>query len=269
MLDSAQSQAVQSGIQKQCTHNEFYKHLRSVTTVRAVSAPQHENLRSLFMSSPDNGGVFVHDEVSFTLWAFTPSDKAWFAVMRLLRKTLRPRVYSSAETRIGQKDVFMLVSTAALKVSKHEFETWIENFVEAIGMSAGCVCFDEYFGESMLSSLGHIVTGKHVYGNFQYMTPHSNFPSSYHRDFSTLFSRLTEQREDKQAARRITGLDNNHVNFVRLYQENQRLVDANKTRDQQDRVWQSNRIALTRIVHALQRTHAINEDTKATTCCGC
>ncbi|MFN9898794.1 MAG: hypothetical protein ACK55Z_08390, partial [bacterium] len=85
-------------------------------------------------------------------------------------------------------------------------------------MSAGCVCFDEYFGESMLSSLGRIVTGKHVFGNFQYMTPHSNFHSSYHRDFSTLFSRLTEQREDKQDARRITGLDNNHVYFVRLYQ---------------------------------------------------
>jgi hypothetical protein len=263
MLASAQCQAGRRGIHKQCSNTDFYKHLRSVTAACAFSAPQHEQLRSLFMSSPDNGGVFVHDEVAFTLWAFPPSDKAWFAVMQLLCKTLRPRVYSSAETRIGQKDAFMIVSTTVLKVGKHEFAEWIENFVDAIGMSAGYVCFDEYFGESMLSSLGRIVSGRHVYGNFRHVTSNSTFLCSHQRDFSTLFSTLTAQREDMETTRRITGMDLNRQNFVCLFQKNQRLVEASKTRDQQDRVWQTKRIALTRIVHALQRTHAINEDTKA------
>ena len=87
------------------------------------------------------------------------------------------RVTPLEYTRTGQKDVFTVVQTAALNVSKPGFEVWIENFVEAIGMSAGCVCLDDYFEELMLSSLGRIVNGKHVHGNF---------PSTYHRDFSTL-----------------------------------------------------------------------------------
>jgi len=149
-----------SGILKQCTRNQFYKQIQSVTAACALSADRHAKLLSLFRPTRvdaitvfDRDDCGFADEVPFTLWAFPPSDKAWFAVLTLLRKTLRPRVYCSAETRTGQKDVFMLVQTAALNLNKHGFEAWIEDFVETIGMSAGCVCFEEYFGESMLSSL--------------------------------------------------------------------------------------------------------------------
>jgi len=128
-----------SGILKQCTRNQFYKQIQSVTAACALSADRHAKLLSLFRPTRvDTITVFGRDdcgfadEVPFTLWAFPPSDKAWFAVLTLLRKTLRPRVYCSAETRTGQKDVFMLVQTAALNLNKHGFEAWIEDFVETI-----------------------------------------------------------------------------------------------------------------------------------------
>ncbi len=68
MLASAQCQAGRRGIHKQCSNTDFYKHLRSVTAACAFSAPQHEQLRSLFMSSPDNGGVFVHDSAVWSVF---------------------------------------------------------------------------------------------------------------------------------------------------------------------------------------------------------
>ena len=273
---SADSQTVQSGILKQCTQKQFYKQIQSVTAACALSADRHAKLLSLFRPTRvdaitvfDRDDCGFADEVPFTLWAFPPSDKAWFAVLTLLRKTLRPRVYCSAETRTGQKDVFMLVQTAALNLNKHGFEAWIEDFVETIGMSAGCVCFEEYFGESMLSSLARIVSGRHVYGNFRYSCSHSKpvsarvfMRSSYQRDYSLLLSKLTKERDERVAARRITGLENNHVNYVRLFHEHRRLVDANNVLQQQLRELQMNSCELTQIVHALHRTNSINGDTK-------
>ena len=136
-------------------------------------------------------------------------------------------------------------------------------------MSAGCVCFEEYFGESMLSSLARIVSGRHVYGNFRYSCSQSKpvsarvfMRSSYQRDFSLLLSKLTKERDERVAARRITGLENNHVNYVRLFHEHRRLVDANNVLQQQLRELRMNSSELTQIVHALHRTNSINGDTK-------
>jgi hypothetical protein len=260
-----------SGILKQYTRN-IHKQIKSVTAACALSVDRHAKLLSLFrpthainLARDDFG---FGDEVPFTVWAFPPSDKAWVAVLTLLRKTLRPRVYCSAETRTGQQDVFMLVHTAALNLNKHGFEAWIEDFVETIGMSAGCVCFEEYFGESMLSSLARIVSGRHVYCNFRYnhskpVSARVFMRSSYQRDFSLLFSKLTKERDEQVAARRITGLENNHVNYVRLFHEHRLLVDANKVLQQQLRELRMNCCELTQIVHALHRTATINQNTKA------
>ena len=238
---------------KQCTPDVLEKLYKRVARACKLSELQQKSLLGLFGSSSELLSMTAWPEIGVTLWAFPPSQDAWAAMTKLLIKTLRPRVYDSAETRSGQQEIFMVVPLKPLLISAVAFEQWMQTFAENVGMSADCVCFGEYFGNQMISSMQRISKGRKL---------SSNFPCQYHRDFSLLFAKLSEKRQVEERVLNCTGVEFSPENFINATLECRRL--GKKLQNSQDAIAQlsKNRTEMMRIVNALWRTNTINEETK-------
>ena len=93
------------------------------------------------------------------------------------------------------------------------FEQWMQAFVDTIGMSAGFVVFDDYFGELMVSSIKRISEGD---------KSSSTVPCSYTKDFATLYRNISATRFEANSVHAATGMAFTPENFVRLHQLNMR-----------------------------------------------
>lgn len=241
------------GVRCQCSSATLHNCVNNLAEACSFSDQQKNSLLSLFETPRVGMKNSMCPEVSFTMWAFPPSEKAWRALEQLVLKTLRPRVFNFAETRAAQKEMFMVIPMKGLKVSTFAFEKWLDKFTENIGMSAGSICFADYFGDQMISSMLRIYKSRKVI---------ANYPSGIHRDFSVLFVKLAAKYESEQSARAITGMDYTVHNFITLFREKDRQARKAQEAMQRERTWQDKRLELARIVHALGRTYAINDDTR-------
>jgi hypothetical protein len=216
-----------------------------------INEPEMLVLYELFKSPAQSVKAPYWTEVSMTFWAFPPSEEAWKATLKLLLTTLQPRVYNTAETRHSQKEVLMVVPTGRLRTTPVRFERWIETFAENVGMSAGVVCFSEYFGDQMLSSMTRIAQGSKASSN----PPHD-------KDFTLLFSTLSRQRREAERVHFMTGSEWTPENFMQIFYKNVRLTKANNEHARNMRSWNIKKLELARIINALGRTHTINAETQ-------
>lgn len=210
-----------------------------------------QRLHALFTPHPHVMDRPVIPEVALTLWAFPPSPEAWSATLKLLVHTLRPRVYITAETRPAQHEVFMVVCTKRLHTTPAMFELWMNVFVEQIGMSAGHVCFGEYFGEQMLGSMMRI----------KRQVAWHKMPNHVERDFCMLFGALAQKSRHEAHARSMTGQDFSVENFAQLHFQNVRLSTQLRQQAKEKQTWAQRRSKLTRMICALGHVNAINMDT--------
>jgi hypothetical protein len=246
------------GIRPRCKHVVFRKLFhRMVQTCNVKEAAMHQ-LHRMFtpppVFSPDAPrcyGVLL-PEVALTLWAFPSSPDAWSALVKLLVQTIQPRVYVTSETRPAQQEIFLVVNTKLLRSSPRAFDTWLTEFTEHIGMSAGHVCFNDYFDEQMLSSLIRIKKQPCAF-----RTGHRQVD----RDFSLLFNHLSQLRRKENNAKNLTGLDFTVENFAQLHFENKRSWAQHAQLVHEKRSWTRRRSKLAEIISGLVKVNAINVDT--------
>jgi len=243
------------GVRRRCSPAMFTKLFHRVVQTCNVKEEAMQRLYALFSPHPPTASCPVLPEVSLTLWAFTPSLDAWNATLKLLLHTLRPRVYTTAETRPAQHEVFMVVCTKPLRTTPAMFERWMSVFVEQIGMSAGHVCFGEYFGEQMLGSMMRIKQHFTAFHSWHSM------PNPYDRDFCLLYDHLAQQRRNEASARDMTGKSFTLSNFVHLHMQNARLATQLRTYTKDKQTWTQRRSKLARMICALGHVNAINVDT--------
>ena len=237
---------------KQCSPKAFTKLFHALVQTCKIQESQMVQLHGLFSQSLKPVQAPCWNELVITFWAFPPSYEAWVATVDLLIKTLRPRIYTGAETSHGQKEILMVVPTNRLRSTPALLEQWMDIFTELIGMSAGVVCFGEYFGKQMLSSMMRITRGTHIF---------NNKTSIGDKDFSLLFSNLMTQRKTAERVLSYTGAHFTPEVFIALHQERTRLAQKNKELSRKMEAmqsWDNNRLELLRIVQALNRTNVIS-----------
>jgi len=237
---------------KQCSPNAFTKLFHAMVQTCKIQEPQMLQLHKLFRKSLKRVHAPCWNELVVTFWAFPPSEEAWSVTIDLLTKTLGPRLYTGAETSHGQKEILMVVPTTRLRTYPVVLEQWMDVFADNIGMSAGVVCFSEYFGAQMFSSMMRITRGTKIFNN----------PSTvYDRDFSLLFSNLLAQRKTAERVLSYTGADFTPETFIALHKERTRLSQKNRELSRKMEVmqsWDKNRLELLRIVQTLNRTNVIS-----------
>jgi hypothetical protein len=87
----------------------------------------------------------VHDpelqEVCFSFWGFVPSDEARWKLLEFFSWSMWPRMYMTGQTRAGSMETIMVVRFDLLYIGREQFETWLENFLSTLRMSAGVHVF--------------------------------------------------------------------------------------------------------------------------------
>lgn len=241
-------------IVRQCNSYTYTRLFSAIARTCAIGDEQLETLSSMFVASASPPAlVSAWPETALTFWAFPPSDEAWHALQRFLLKTLRPRVFQSSETRQAQKELFMVVPLKPLVTSPSLFEIWIEKLTDVIGMSAGCVCFCEYFGAQMLSSMMRIEQGKKLA---------SNFPCQYHKDFSMMFARLAEQHSVHERVRNVTGLEFSPSNFINIALGKKRLANTIDKYMAEAGMWRRMCAEVPLLAEIMDRRHLLSQDAK-------
>jgi hypothetical protein len=244
--------ATTPGVRQRCKPATFTKLFHRMIQTCNVKEAAMKRLHALYTPHQHIMDGPVLPEVALTLWAFPPSPDAWSATVKLLVQTLRPRVYITTETRPAQHEIFMVVCTKPLRTTPAMFELWMNVFVEQIGMSAGHVCFGEYFGEQMLGSMMRI---KKRHCAFHTM------PSQFDRDFCLLFGSLARKSRNEAHVHSMTGQDFTVDNFVHLHLQNIRLSTQLRQQAKDKQMWAQRRSKLTRMICALGHVNAINMDT--------
>lgn len=248
---------MEMGIRPRCKHVVFRKLFhRMVQTCNVKEAAMHQ-LHRMFtpppIFSPDAPRCYgMLPEVALTLWAFPSSPDAWSALVKLLVQTLQPRVYVTSETRPAQQEIFLVVNTKLLRSSPHAFDTWLTEFTEHIGMSAGHVCFQNYFDDQMLTSLIRIKKQPCAF-----RSGHRHID----RDFSLLFNNLSQTRRKETNVKNLTGLDFTVDNFAQMHFDNKRLWAQHARLVQEKQSWTKRRSKLAEIINGLVRVNSINVDT--------
>lgn len=243
---------IRPAIFRQCSPKAFTKLFHAMVQTCKIPESQMLQLHGLFSQSLKPVHAPCWNELVVTFWAFPPSEEAWSVTLDLLIKTLRPRLYTGADTNHGQKEILMVVPTNRLRSTPALLEQWMDSFADLIGMSAGVVCFGDYFGAQMLSSMMRITRGTRVF---------NNRTSIGDKDFSLLFSHLMTQRKTAERVLSYTGAHFTPETFIALHQDRTRLSQQNKQLSRKMEVmqsWDTNRLELLRIVQALNRTNAIS-----------
>ena len=237
---------------KQCSPKAFTKLFHAMVQTCKIQQSHMLRLHALFSQPLKPVQAPSWNELVVTLWAFPPSEEAWSVTIDLLVKTLRPRIYTGAETNHGQREILMVVPTNRLRSTPALLEQWMDIFTELIGMSAGVVCFGDYFGEQMLSSMMRITRGTKVF---------NNSTSIGDKDFSLLFSHLLTQRKTAERVLSYTGAHFSPETFIALHKERTRLSQKHKELSRKMEAmhsWDKNRLELLGIVQALTGSNVIS-----------
>jgi hypothetical protein len=243
---------------KQLPHHVFNRLFASMAKCCSIPDSNLQQLSRMFSPCTHKHAFqgptyFTWPETALTFWAIPPSDDAWHATQRFMLKTLKPRVYESSETRAAQRELFMVVPLKPLMITSGMFEAWIEKFAEMVGMSAGCVCFGEYFGPQMLSSMTRIQQGR---------KNASNFPCQYHKDFSMLYLKSAAKRQVEERVRSITGLEFSSESFINVVLHNKRLVSSAECNSQDASKWRAIKQQLPFAAEALVNSNTLSEDAR-------
>jgi putative transposon-encoded protein len=143
----------------------------------------------------------------------------------------------------------MVVPIKPLMISPADFEVWMEKFAEYIGNSAGVVCFSEYFGDQMLSSMMRLDSSKKIT---------SNFPCHYHKDFSMLYKTLSMKHQQEERVRNVTGCAYTPESFVNCVLAYRRLMKRAEDSQQEAAMLRAKCISLEAELKAAKQDDACN-----------
>ena len=167
----------------------------SKTTYRPAHDPEFEQ--------------FATHEVCFSFWGFVPSDEARWTLLEFFSWSMWPRMYMTGQTRAGSMETIMVVRVDLLHVGREQFETWLENFLSTLRMSAGVHVFTRYLDEPMISCM------QRIQGSTKFR---SNLGSHWNSDFRILYDALQRERSMQASIMAITGMQFTSENFVRLWE---------------------------------------------------
>ena len=148
-------------------------------------------------------------EVCFSFWGFVPSDEARWKLLEFFSWSMWPRMYMTGQTRAGSMETIMVVRVDLLHVGREQFETWLENFLSTLRMSAGVHVFTRYLDEPMIACMQRIQGSTKV---------RSNLHSDWNSDLRILYGALQRERSVQASIMAITGMHFTSENFVRLWQ---------------------------------------------------
>jgi hypothetical protein len=106
-------------------------------------------------------------------------------------------------------ETIMVVRVDLLHVGREQFETWLENFLSTLRMSAGVHVFTRYLDEPMIACMQRIQGSTKV---------RSNLHSDWNSDLRILYGALQRERSVQASIMAITGMHFTSENFVRLWQ---------------------------------------------------
>jgi hypothetical protein len=148
-------------------------------------------------------------EVCFSFWGFVPSDEARWKLLEFFSWSMWPRMYMTGQTRSGSMETIMVVRVDLLHVGREQFETWLENFLSTLRMSAGVHVFTRYLDEPIIACM-HRIQGSTKF--------RSNLHSDWNSDLRILYGALQRERSMQASIMAITGMHFTSENFVRLWQ---------------------------------------------------
>lgn len=174
-------------------------------------------IKSLFTF--DTKHVPVYDtefltDVCFSFWGFLKNEDSWKKIIYFLCWCLQPRVFLAGKVDSGRLEVFMVVKLTRLCITRSNFETWLESFLDAMNMSAGSHFFNKYMDEQMLTCVERI-------RNTEYKM--TNIHSEWNRDFCFLCTVLSKQRKQDHRVHDATGLEFDPNCFIKLFSDYQHL----------------------------------------------
>jgi hypothetical protein len=174
------------------------------TTVRAMFSP---NTTFQPVDNPEDR------ELCFSFWGFVPSNDARWKLLKFLCWSLSPRMYMTGQTRAGSMETIMVVRVDQLHIRREDFETWLENFLSSLKMSAGVHVFMGYLDEPMIACM------QRIQGSTKYV---SNIFSEWNKDLRILYKARVRERSVQASLMAITGLEFTSENFVRLWEQSRR-----------------------------------------------
>ena len=235
---------------------------RQITTSQENKASTLAALKSLFCPAPlpYKFTTYAHtDELYIAFWAFgTPRQQR--VLLKFILQLLRPRIYVASETKTAQIESMFVFNPEFIQMSADNLETWLGDFLDCVGMSAGLVRLDKYLGSAMLTCMDRIEKG----------SPSSlkhNLP--VHPDFVHLYRlRLGMRDEQLQVQLATQGLLFTSTNMIELFMENKRLYDIVRRQNMTERRYndeniqsRANNDEAMNIIDALFLTNAINMST--------
>lgn len=214
-------------------------------------------LKSLFCAIPPQFVTYTaEDEICIAFWAFGTTEQQR-VLLKFMRQILHPRIYVASETRSSQIEGMFVLNPKFLQLSADALETWIAEFLDRLGMSAGIASIDKYMGRAMLTCMDRIEHG----------TPASlKHNMASHPDFLRLYRlRLGMRDEQQQVLLHTRGMTFSSSNMVALWMENSRIYEVMRVQNTRERRTEDQRITNGReamnIIDALFLTNAVNLST--------
>ena len=162
-----------------------------------------------------SSSILPKKEMHIAFWAFTKKVGQHIALINFLLKLLMPRLYMAAETKDAHLEAFFCFTPSFFYFSFHEFESWFEQFLDTLNMSAGVTPIDVYMGPQMLTCMDRIEHGNALSLKHNLHTQ---------RDFLTLYRlKLSAQNEAADVALQTHGMELSARNMISLYHQNMRL----------------------------------------------
>lgn len=211
--------------------NQLYTFSRQIAKSQESKASTLAALKSLFCPAPlpYKINTYSHaDELCIAFWAFgTPQQQR--VLLKFMLQLLRPRIHVSSETKTAQVESLFVVNPKFLQMSADDLETWLGEFLDCLGMSAGLVRLDKYLGSAMLTCMDRIEKGSPT-------SLKHNMP--LHPDFVHLYRlRLGMRDEQLQVKLHTHGLNFTSSNMIDLFMENQRIYDIMRRQNLRERAY--------------------------------
>jgi hypothetical protein len=116
-------------------------------------------------------------------------------------------------------EMIVVVRVDLLYIGREQFETWLENFLSTLRMSAGVHVFTSYLDEPMIACMQRIQGSAKFRGNLF---------SDWNKDLRILYGALVRERSVQASIMAITGMPFTSENFVSLWsgRQSQRTSQA-------------------------------------------
>ncbi len=175
-----------------------------------TTTTQNLRLHDTLHNAPERG---------VAVWGFVQDRALRNELLLLLYHTFSPKVAFAADTRKSFFECLLVINLDALKdaagkaVTAAQIETWLDVFLDCLGISAGVVVFDKYMDDSMVTCIDRIETASMKDGCF------GTLFHAHNHDFYRLYLLSKNMMHARADAHLHTGMELDSATLVRLYQQ--------------------------------------------------